>query len=160
MRILSLLGLVTGGLLLACGNNAALAQNKNTGKIGPKETGFEQKVKAINQAAKKKGMMDTVLGDICNNVGLNLEQVRTLHRNHPNAGAGAILLAAVIADQTKQPAEKFLESHLNGNTWESIAAHNNVPMEKLNQKLDKVQSALNNPQTPAAGSASGETRGR
>jgi hypothetical protein len=148
------LGLITGSLLLVCGNNGALAQNKSTGK----ETGFDQKVNAINQAAKKKGQMDTVLGDICNNTGLNLHEVQALHTSHPNAGVGAILVAAVIADQTQQPAEKFLESRINGTTWESIAAHNKVPMDKLNQKLDKVLSALNNPQTPAAGSASGRTQ--
>src|SRR5436190_23316986 len=80
MRILSLLGLFTGSLLLACANNATLAQNQNksnenkkTGKSGVNETRFEQKVHAINEADKKKGQMDTVLEDICNNVNLNLE---------------------------------------------------------------------------------------
>lgn len=157
MRIL-LLGLLTGGLLLA-GNNAAMAQNKSTGNASNnKETGFDKKVNAINQAAKKKGQMDTVLGDICNNTGLNLHEVQALHQSHPNAGVGAILLAAVIADQTQQPAEKFLESRINGTTWEAIAAHNKVPMDKLNQKLDKVLSALNNPQSSAPGATQRSTQ--
>ena len=168
MRKLSLLNLFTVGLLLAAGNNAALAQNQNkntrksdiTRKSDAQDTRFEHKVNAINEAAKKKGQMDNVLGDICNNVNLNLEQVRALHRSHPNAGAGAILVAAVIGDQTKQPAEKFLESHLKGNTWDTIIARNNVSTDKLDQKLDKVQSAIDNSQTPAAGSASSEKQTR
>src|SRR4051794_679370 len=114
-RFTRLISLLTAAFVLAWGSGAALAQNKSTAK----SPGFEQKATAVNQAARKSGKMDTALRDISVETGLPQDQVQALHNKHPNAGAGAILLAAVIANQTKQPAETILQTHLQGKTWES-----------------------------------------
>jgi hypothetical protein len=139
-----LVSLLTAAVVFAYGNQAALAQNKSN-----QNTGFEQKATAINQAATKSGGMDNLLRSISRQTGLP--------NNHPNAGASAIALSAVMANQTKKPAETFLQSHLQGKTWESIASENHVPMQTLNQQLDQVQQALNNPQTAAASTVTAPT---
>jgi len=100
--------------------------------------------------------MDNVLRTISTQTGLPQDQVQALRSKHPKAGASAILLSAVMANQTKKPAETFLQSHLEGKTWEAIASENHVPIQTLNQQLDQVQQALNNPQ--AAGTATTTTQ--
>jgi hypothetical protein len=147
-----LVSLLTAAVVFAYGNQAALAQNKRN-----QNTGFEQKATAINQAATKSGGMDNLLRSISRQTGLPQDQVQALRNNHPNAGASAIALSAVMANQTKKPAETFLQSHLQGKTWESIASENHVPMQTLNQQLDQVQQALNNPQTAAASTVTAPT---
>src|SRR5437899_9636547 len=142
MRTSLLKGLLTATLVLGWISGAALGQNK--------DTAFQQKANAFNLAARKSGMMDTALRDISVETRVPQDQVQALHQKHPNAGASAILLAAVMEQQTKQPAEGFLQRHLQGKTWESIAAENKVSIDTLNQRLDHVQHALSNPQQATA----------
>src|SRR6266704_1662006 len=141
------INLFTAALVFAWGIEAALAQNSNTS--------FEKKANAVSQAAKKSGMMDVALRDISAETGVPQDQVQAMHTNHPNANAAWLLLASVMADQTKQPAEKFLQSRLKCKTWESIAAENHVPLQTLDQRLDTLQQALTNPQQTATTSPTG-----
>ena len=133
-----LISLFTAGLVLAWGTDAALAQSRNTS--------FEKKANAINEAAKKSGMMEVALRDISTQTGVPQDQLQAMHTKYPKAGPAGILLASVMAEQTKKPAETFLQSRINGKSWESIAAENKVSIRTLDQRLDQLQQGLNNPQ--------------
>jgi len=145
-----LVSLLTATLILAWGNDKALAQDKSTA--------FEQKANALNQTVRKNGTMDTALREVSVETRLPQDEVQALRRNHPNAGASGILLAAVMADQTRKPAEAFLQSHVNGKSWESIAAENHVSVQTLEQKLNQMQRALNNPRQTAAATTTNPTQ--
>src|SRR6185369_17251840 len=119
---------------------------------------FEQKANALNQTVRKNGTMDTALREVSVETRLPQDEVQALRRNHPNAGASGILLAAVMADQTRKPAEAFLQSHVNGKSWESIAAENHVSVQTLEQKLNQMQRALNNPRQTAAATTTNPTQ--
>ena len=49
-----------------------------------------------------------------------------------------------MTDETKQPPEKFIQSHENGKGWGAIARSNHVPVEKINDRLDHVERAVQN----------------
>ncbi|HSU55992.1 MAG TPA: hypothetical protein VLT36_18185, partial [Candidatus Dormibacteraeota bacterium] len=134
--------MLTAALVLALGTSAALAQNANTA--------FEQKAQALNKAAKQGGKMTTALNAISTETGVPQDQVQAMHNSHPGVGAAAILIASVMADQTKKPAENFLQERAGGTSWEAIASANKVPLQTIEQRLDNVQRALTNPQQTAA----------
>jgi len=52
------------------------------------------------------------------------------------------MLACSMADETKKSAGHFLDSRLSGKSWGAIAQDNKVPIEKLNQRLDRMSTSL------------------
>jgi hypothetical protein len=80
---------------------------------------------------------------------------------HPDAGAAGLMIACVIADNAKGSPEAYLGRHINGKGWAAIARDNNVPLEKINGRLDKLQHDLEGvPQhnLPATGRDGGRVR--
>ena len=71
-----------------------------------------------------------------------MEQLQKMRDQHPDAGAAGLMIACVIADNAKGSPEGYLNRHVNGKGWASIARDNNVPLEKINQRLDKLQRDL------------------
>src|SRR5438552_1113238 len=128
------INLFTAALVFAWGTEAALAQNSNTS--------FEKKANAVSQAAKKSGMMDVALRDISAETSVPQDQVQTMANSHPKAGAGGVLIASVLADETKKPPESFLQTHDSGKSWETIASDNHVSLDKLDLRLNHVQSSV------------------
>ena len=51
-------------------------------------------------------------------------------------------MASVLADETKKPPESFLQTHDSGKSWETIASDNNVSLDKLDLRLNHVQSSV------------------
>ena len=94
----------------------------------------------VNRTASKVGMK-MALERVSTETGVPLEQVQTLHKQHPQAGAAGILLSCVMADETKQPAEQFLRNS-SQKTWPKQAAENHVSVEKLIERLDRLEKAM------------------
>jgi hypothetical protein len=71
-----------------------------------------------------------------------MNELQDMHKRHPDAGAAGIMIACVLADNTKKPPEEFLSKHIKGKGWAAIAHDNNVPLEKLNVRLDHLEREL------------------
>ena len=80
--------------------------------------------------------------------GVPQDQVQTLANSHPKAGAGGVLIASVLADETKKPPESFLQTHDSGKSWETIASDNKVSLDKLDLRLNHVQKYVGPASTP------------
>jgi stringent starvation protein B len=97
----------------------------------------------VNAIAKTPGMRDTAFHDISVETGVPLDEVRALYTRHPGEGVGGVLIACAISDETKKAPEKFMDIRATGKTWPAIARDNGVRMEKLNDRLDHLEKALN-----------------
>ena len=111
------------------------------GQPGAREE-LDSRAHSVNDLADRHGGMREAIHDVSVETGVPMDRVQRMHDEHPNAGAAGILIACVMADNTKEPAERFLERHQHGRSWASIARESNVPLDKINYKLDNLQREL------------------
>lgn len=115
---------------------------------------LDSRAQTVNDLASRRGGTRDALHDVSVETGVPLERVQRMHDEHPNAGAAGIMIACVMADNTKGSPNRYLDQHKNGRSWASIARENNVPLEKINAKLDNLERELNQ-SLPATGGPRG-----
>jgi hypothetical protein len=115
------------------------------------ETQLHQLQKQINEATKTTQQWETAMHTISVQTGVPRDQLRTLRQNYPTVEPSAVLIASVLADETKKAPEEFLKQHIAGQTWVQIARNNKVPLDKIDARLERIQQAL------AAGGAAKST---
>jgi hypothetical protein len=103
---------------------------------------FERRVGRINTMAEKPGMKDTALQRISTETGVPIENVRNQHKRHPETGITGLLIANVLANETKKAPAVFLKQHAGGKKWLTLARENNVTLDKLNDRLERFQKAV------------------
>lgn len=117
-------------------NMSTLAADK------PARRELDEHTKAVNELATKGDRMQLALHEISVETGVPMEEVRAMHQRHPDAGPAGIMNACVLADNTKKAPEDYLKKHLEGKGWAAMAKDNNVSLEKLNERLDRMENAL------------------
>ena len=104
---------------------------------------FKKRVDQINNAtAKDPELFQTALKQISVETGVPLERVRLHHQRNPNMGAAGLLLANVLAAETKEAPATFLKERQSGDQWLAIAREHKVAIDKLNVRLNNVWKAL------------------
>src|SRR2546422_166988 len=116
----------------------AYAADQNT------KDAFERKAANVNEVARRADKLPVALHAISVETGVPEDRLREMHKKNPDAGPAGILIASVMADETKQPPEKFLRSHVEGKSWEAIAHDNHVTLKKVNDRLDHLEKAVSN----------------
>lgn len=143
---------------VSLGLTAGLARGQDRGS---QKDELESRAHTVNALADKRGGMKEAVHDVSVETGVPTEQIEKMRDKHPDAGAAGIMIACVIADNAKGSPEGYLSRHVNGKGWGAIARDNNVPLEKINARLDKLEHDLRG----ATGSernlpATGRERGR
>jgi hypothetical protein len=146
-RLLFNLTLITS-LVLGPGLLSVKAENKE----------LEAQVHDVNQAANKSGKMSMALDRISTETGIPRDQVQSLHKRYDDVGPGGLMVVGVIADETKKSPQDLLEKHKNGKSWTALARDNNVPVERLNERLDRFQRALAEGQAAAGTTSETKTK--
>jgi hypothetical protein len=103
---------------------------------------FESRVQQLNSLAEKPGMMKVAIQTISNETGVPVEKVRNQHKRHSDMGIAGLMIANVLADDTKKAPEHFLSERESGKKWVTIARENKVSVDKLNERLDRFARAL------------------
>ncbi len=103
---------------------------------------LENRVKQLNALAAKPNMQDIAFQRISTETGVPLETVRKQHGRHPNIGIAGIMIANVLANETKKNPDWFLTQRDDGKKWLQIAKENKVTVEKLNERLDRLHKAI------------------
>jgi hypothetical protein len=127
--------LLIGSLVMALAAGSVFAADAKV----EKEV-LDERAKNINETAKKPGMAEVALRSVSNETGVPREQVEGMYKNHKNPAG--ILIACVLADETKRQPKDFLEHHVAGKSWTSMANEHHVPMEKINGKLANLEKDL------------------
>jgi hypothetical protein len=133
-----LIAVITSSLMLGLGIPPSRAADKEDDQ----EAHFKKRADQINAAAQKPGVMQVALKTISVETGVPLEKVRLHHQRHPDLGAAGLLLANVMAAETKKPPAEFLKDRQSGEGWLAIARENKVPVEKLNVRLNNLWKAI------------------
>jgi hypothetical protein len=136
---------------VSLGLNAGMARGQ--GKAAQKDE-LESRAQTVNSLADKNGGMKEAIHDVSVETGVPQEQLQKMHDQHPDAGAGGLMIACVMADNAKGSPESYLSRHINGKGWGAIARDSNVPLEKINDRLAKLERDLRSGaggQLPATG---------
>ena len=114
---------------------------------------LESRAQSVNSLADRHGGMKEAIHDVSVETGVPQEKLQRMHDQHPDAGPAGLMIASVIADNAKGNPEQYLSRHMNGRGWGAIAHENNVPLEKINNKLANLERELGS--LPATGSERG-----
>ena len=107
------------------------------------EAKFDARAHSLNMSVEKNGTVADAYHAVSVETGVPQEKIDAMHKNHPKAGPAGILAACVLAAETKKDPDRFLTRFSNGRDWTSIAADNNVPIERLNARLERVETYVN-----------------
>jgi hypothetical protein len=103
---------------------------------------YEKRVNRINTLADKPGMMNIALQRISTETGVPIENVRSQHKRFSTMGAAGIMIANVLANETKKEPSDFLKARTEGKKWLAQARQHKVSVDKLNDRLERLQKAL------------------
>ena len=103
---------------------------------------YEKRLNRINAQAEKPGMLNVALQRISTETGVPLEQVRAQHKRHPEVGPAGLLIANVLANETKKAPSEFLKERAEGKKWVAIARQHKVSVDKLNDRLERLEKAI------------------
>jgi len=128
---------IMAGILLNTGLSSARAADKES------QSSLKSRMEEVNAASSNPEKMEIALKRISTETGVPIEKVRTLHKNHPTVQAAGLLVACVLADETKKSPDTFLKTHDSGKTWTTIAEANKVSVDKLTARVERLQQSLN-----------------
>ena len=137
----STLSLMTAALVVGLGVGVTRAADKDVNEE------FNARVHAVNDAAKKKDMMPVALHAVSVETGVPLPEVEAMHKRYSDIGPAGVLIACVMADETKMKPEEFLHERNGGKGWTTMARDHKVPIEKLNARLEHLEKELNRGET-------------
>ena len=103
---------------------------------------LENRVKQLNALAAKPETQALAFQRISTETGMPIENVKRQHEQHPNVGIGGLMIANVIANDTKKSPGTYLTQRDGGKKWLQIAKENNVSVDKLNERLDRLHKAI------------------
>jgi hypothetical protein len=104
---------------------------------------FDSRAHSLNMSVEKNGRLKDAIHAVSVETGVPEAKIEAMHKKHPNAGPTGILAACVLADETKKDPDRYLTRNAGGRKWTEIAADNNVAIEKLNVRLDRVENYVN-----------------
>lgn len=131
-RVMS--GILAAGLVLGIGTLGLRAADQDE---------FHGKLVHLNDTAKGD-RLNTALHAISVETGVPENQVRELHHKYSKEGPGGVLIASVLADETKLPPGQFLDEHAKGKSWPSLAKEHHVSYQRLDDRIDHVEKAVKN----------------
>ena len=86
--------------------------------------------------------MDLVLQRISTETGVPVERLKQQHQKNPNVGLGGLFVANLMADETKKSPENFVAQKAAGKKWVTIAKEHNVSLDKINDRLERLEKAI------------------
>ena len=130
--------------LVVAGVSLGLSVSLAHGQEGRRERAeLDSRAHDVNALADRHGGMRDAIHNVSVETGVPEQELQRMRDSHPDAGPAGLLIASVLADNTKERPEHFLNQRTSGKSWASMARENNVPLEKINAKLDNLERELN-----------------
>jgi len=96
----------------------------------------------INSMAFQGGSRRQALRVVSNETGISVGRLQNMDAQNPAAGPAGLMIASVLANNTRNSPEQFVNRHANGRSWMQMAANNNVSIYRINARLDRLESSL------------------
>ncbi len=132
------LSLVVATLLSLAGHTAIAADDSSHDEL-------EKRIRAVNSEAEKEGNFKRALHHVAIETGVPESKVEAQHQRNPDMGLSGIMLANVMAAETKKEPSEFIKERKSGKKWAAIAKANNVSTDKLTRRLDNLDRAISAP---------------
>ncbi len=124
--------------------------------LAEQKTALDTHARTINQATKSNPSLQKVaLQQISKETGVSVEQLQQQEKNHPEAGANALLLGNLIAKESNTKFGELMRARESGKHWADIAKAHNVDIDALVQKSSRVAQALRSQPAPTLRSLPG-----
>lgn len=134
---------ITAASMLGLGIGLAGAQQATT-----ELQQFQKQGVAVNQrAASSPQYLAAALHTISVQTGVPQATVQAQHKQYPSIGVIGLMVANVLADETKKDPAVFLQAKAGGQTWPQIAQAYKVPLAKINTRLARMEQLM----APAGG---------
>jgi hypothetical protein len=103
---------------------------------------LERKAKVVNREAEKESVFKQALHHVSIETGVPESTIEAQHRRNPDMGLAGIMMANVMAAETKKDSSEFIKQRKGGKGWSAIARANNVSLDKLTLRLDNLDRAI------------------
>jgi hypothetical protein len=131
---------LAGLVIVAIALTAAVTPLRAASKVARER--LSERVHTVNDTAKSPEMKQVAYRTISNETGVPLAEVESMHKRYTDAGPAGIMMACVMADDTKKAPEDFLKSRQSGKSWDDIARDNKISLDKLSARLDRLENAM------------------
>jgi hypothetical protein len=113
-------------------------------KIEQRETkrDIDKRIVAINHLDNDRSALQAGLAAISKETAVPLPKIEAEHKEHPNVGLAGLFMAHELAVHTHKPVEHFIKAHREGKSWNELATANNQNLDKVEQKLDRIEAAM------------------
>jgi hypothetical protein len=103
---------------------------------------IDRRVNELNRLDNQGAALRQGLAAVSKETAVPLPTLEEAHKQHPNAGIGALLIAQEIAVRTQKPMGDILRLHSDGKPWSEIAKDHNQDVTALEQKLGRVEQVV------------------
>jgi hypothetical protein len=103
---------------------------------------FEKNVRNVNTLDNQAPARAAGFAAISKETGVPVATIQKQHREHEAMGSAGLLMANLIAAQTKKPAGNFLRQREAGKSWVEIAAEHKVSLDSADASLNRVETAM------------------
>ena len=103
---------------------------------------LDRRVNELSRLDNQGAALRHGLAAVSKETAVPLPTLEETHKQHPNAGIGALLIAQEIAVRTQKPVADILRMRSDGKSWSEIAKDHNQDMASLDQKLARVEKAM------------------
>jgi len=121
---------------------------------------IDRLVREINVLDNKPAAKRAGLAAISRETSVPLTKIETARTDHPNMGLAGLFMAHELSAQTKKPVDQFIQEQQTGKSWSELARANRQDLVTLEDKLVRIQRAMENPDAPAVTSNDERIRAR
>ncbi|HXT13306.1 MAG TPA: hypothetical protein VN873_17245 [Candidatus Angelobacter sp.] len=109
----------------------------------PGRNDLDLRAHRINSMAFRSGSRGRALRIVSDETGIPMRRLQDMDARNPAAGPAGLMIASVLANNTRNAPEQFVNRHANGRSWTTMAVNNNVPINRVNARLDRLERSLN-----------------
>ena len=121
---------------------------------------IEKLVRDINVLDNKPAARRAGLAAISRETSIPLAKIEAARADHPNVGLAGLFMAHELSARTKKPVNQFIKEQHTGKSWTELARANRQDLVTLEDKLVRIQQAMENPDAVAANSNDERIRNR
>lgn len=103
---------------------------------------IDTRVRAINRLDNNQQTFRAGLTAVSKETAVPLPTIEAEHKDNPRVGLAGLFMAHEISVKTKKPVDQLLRQASSGRSWSEIARANNLDLSDVEQKLDRIESAM------------------
>ncbi len=121
---------------------------------------IDRLVREINVLDNKPAAKRAGLAAISKETSIPLNKIEDARADHPTVGLAGLFMAHELSARTKKPVNQFIQEQQTGKSWTELARANRQDLATIEDKLARIQQAMENPEAVAANNNEERNRNR